>query len=293
MNRPAFSSAILAAAGLALACATAADARPKPPAPMNDAAIQAIQAAIDEERYVDASGMLVQAMLSGTNDPRLVFLSGELDLKRGNMADAAQEFRQAEADPGLRPRALEGEGVALSALGRSKPALATLRAAVQANPSAWRAWNALGGEYDARREWAEAEDAYGHALAASDGDALPLNNRGYSRVLQGRFDEAITDLVAALARKPDFAVARNNLRLAMALKGDYARSIEGGEKADQAALLNNAGFAAMTRGDYARAQALLGQAVQARGEYYARAEANLGLARALASRKQGESGAAP
>lgn len=158
-----------------------------------------------------------------------------------------------------------------------------LKRAVEADPAAWRAWNALGAEYDKRGLWTQAEDAYGHAFTTSNGAALVLNNRGYSRLLQLRRREAIADLTAALRKKPDFAEARTNLRLALAMDGDYDRAIAGGAPADQAALLNNAGFAAGMRGDYDKAQELLSRAVALKSEYYARASENLKIVRALAA----------
>jgi Flp pilus assembly protein TadD len=177
--------------------------------------------------------------------------------------------------------------VALSILGRSEEALSTLKEAVAADPSAWRAWNALGREYDSRGQWALAGAAYEHGLAASDGAAIVLNNRGYSHLLQRQREAAVSDLVAALAKKPDLAEARTNLRLALAMGGDYDRAIAGGGTDDKASLLNNAGFAAAMRGDYAKAEDFLRRAQQARGENYPRASENLKIVQALAARAQG------
>ncbi len=145
-----------------------------------------------------------------------------------------------------------------------------MQRAVTEDPSAWRAWNALAGEYDNRREWTQAGAAYDHAFTDSSGAAVVLSNRGYSRLLQGRVDEGVADFVDALKKKPDFAEARTNLRLGLAMKGDYTRAVSGGSPQDQgSALLNNAGFAAALRGDYAQAEDLLDQAMKAKGEYYA------------------------
>jgi Flp pilus assembly protein TadD len=144
---------------------------------------------------------------------------------------------------------------------------------------AWRSWNVLGTEYDKRHEWDRAEDAYANAMTG--GSPLVLNNRGYSRLSQGKCEEAITDFVSALKIKPDFKAARLNLRLAIAMKGDYSRATEGADSNDRAILLNNAGFAAMMRGDYAQAKDLLNQAIQARGKYYAMASFNLQAEQAL------------
>jgi Flp pilus assembly protein TadD len=247
----------------------------------DDAAITQIQQAIDEQRYLDAGRMLDQVIIAGGKDPRLTLLAGDLDLVHGRWGDALADYKRGETAPDSLGHAYQGEGIALSALGRSDEAMAVLQKAVAQNPAAWRAWDALGVEYDNHKEWTQAEAAYEHAMIDSSGSAIVLNNRGYSRLLQRRADEAVSDFVAALKKKPDFAEARTNLRLAIAMKGDYSRATAGGESTEQAALLNNAGFAAAMRGDYAQAEDLLDQAMKAKGEYYARAADNMKVVEGL------------
>ena len=239
--------------------------------------------AVEEERYLDAGRIIDQALVSGVVDPRLTLLVGELHLVRGRPAEALTAFAKAQSDPSSRASALQGEGIALSMLRRSPEAIATLRLAVEADPMAFRAWNALAVELDQRGDWAAAEQAYEKAITNANEDAAIYNNRGFSRLLQRRLDEAVADFVAALERKPDLATARTNLRLAMAMRGEYDQAIAGGQPAEQAALLNNAGFAAVVRGDLEQGVALLDRAARARGEYYARASANLEIARSLSN----------
>jgi Flp pilus assembly protein TadD len=263
-------------------------AKPPPAASpaVTDAQLAMIQRALDEERYVDAATMLDQAVLGGAKDPRLTLLTGDLNLERGRYDEALTTYKQVETESVTRARSLQGQGIALSALGRGNEALAMLERAVAEDPSQWRAWNALGGQFDSRRDWPQAQTAYDHALTDSDGAATVLNNRGFSLLLQSKLDEAVADFVAALQKKPDLTAARTNLRLAMAMKGQYDRAVAGGSAADQAALLNNAGYAAMLRGDYPKAEELLTGAMRARGEFYGRASANLDMARSLAAHSQ-------
>jgi Flp pilus assembly protein TadD len=258
-----------------------------------DAAVTLVQQALDEQRLLDADRLLSEAALSGLRDARLTVLDGELDLMRGRYTDCLAAFKEAEKTPATEARALQGEGIALSLLGRGDEAVPVLQQAVAKDPAEWRAWNALGSEYDARNRWTEAESAYGHALTSSGAAAIVLNNRGYSRLLQHRRDEAVADLVAALRKKPDLAEARTNLRLALAMGGEYDRAIAGGSPGDQAVLLNNAGFAAAMRGDYANAEALLDRAIKAKGEYYAKASENLRIVQSLAAQAKKASNAAP
>jgi Flp pilus assembly protein TadD len=252
-----------------------------------EATAAAVEAALAEGRLVDASSLLGQALVAGGRDPRLLTLLGETSLARGDAQAALATFAQVPAGDPSSPRARQGEGLALSALGRSDAALQALRAAVAADPRLWRAWNGLGRESDRRHDWVAAEDAYAHALDASGRDALALNNRGYSRLLQGRLAEASADLVAALEKKPDLAAARNNLRLVLALRGDYVRASSRGSGGDDpAALLNNAGFAALLRGDYDASVGLLDQASKARRTYYPKAGENRRLALSLKAQDQ-------
>jgi Flp pilus assembly protein TadD len=245
-----------------------------------------IKRALDEQRLVDAGKLLDQALLAGDKTPQLAIYSGQLSLGRGQYEAALSAFKRVEGEAKVQGDSLEGQGLALALLKRSDEALAVLQKAVAAKPAAWRAWNALGSEYDARRRWPDANAAYERAIAESGSAPLALNNRGFSRLLQGKYDEAVADFVEALAKKPDLPAARTNLRLAIAMRGEYDRALAGAPQDSEAANLNNAGFAAMMRGDYAAAESLFDRAMQAKGEFYGRATANLQLARALKSQVQ-------
>lgn len=249
------------------------------PEPVADTTVELIQHEIDDRQFLDAGKLLDQALLANGDNPKLILLAGELSLADGRYDLALANFKTVDSKPEQRARALEGEGIALSLLGKSDDALAALKAAVAQDPSAWRAWNALGAEYDRRHDWTNAEAAYDRAVANPASTVIVLNNRGFSRLCQNRLDEAMSDFVSALAKKPDFAAARNNLRLAMGMKGEYDRALEGVGEADRASVLNNVGFAALMRGDYATARSLFGQAIKAKGKYYAQAASNLEAAR--------------
>ena len=251
---------------------------------VSDAAIANIQRALDEQRYLDAGHLLDQVVIAGGDDPRITLLIGDLQLARGQYADALASFKEVEARTETRARSLQGQGIALSLLSRHDDAIAMLRRAVTEDPSAWRAWDALASEFDNRRDWTQAEAAYDHAISNSDSAAVVLNNRGFSRLLQNRLDDAVADLVLALQKKPDLAAARTNLRLAMAMKGEYDRALAGESGHDDAGLLNNVGFAAMLRGDYPKAEELFTRAMAAKGEFYDRASANLVMTRGLESK---------
>lgn len=289
-------------AGAALALALAAVVGPAPALAFNPfghakphvAAQQAsgateaaamIREALDERRYVDAGDLLEKADMANIRTPQLTTLRGELLLARGDFTGAQAVFHTVDGDPTERARALEGEGLALSMSGKSDAALASLKQATTLDKTLWRAWNGLGREYDMRGEWKESTAAYAAALAAPGANAaIVLNNRGYSHLLQRQTTEATTDFVAALAKDPTLTAARTNLRITMAMEGEYTRAAATGVGDDRAAVLNNVGLAAAIRGDYVEANKLLGQAIEAKGQFYARASDNLQLSKELQAR---------
>lgn len=255
--------------------------------------LDSVDQALREQRLVDAGRMLDEAYMAQITDKRLVLRSGELLLMRQRYEDAVRSFGEAAEEPSLRAQALQGKGIALAKLGRAADATAALKAAVQADPSLWRAWDALAVQSDRRHDFVESEADYAHALKANDVQAYVYNNRGYSRLLQGRYEEASADFVKALQMQPDLAPARTNLRLSLALRGKYreATAMSGAE--DRGAVLNNAGFAAVLRGDLGQAENLFQEAVDARGQTYGRALENLKMVKALRSSKEPEAPAPP
>ena len=240
-----------------------------------------IDQALDERRLVDAGRMLDEAFMSQISDPRLLLRSGELHLARGRYQDAIQSFSDAAKSPSVKAQALQGKGIALAQLGRSDEATTSLNAAVQADPSLWRAWNALGVEADRHHDFTASEADYANAIKAPGVKAYVYNNRGYSRLLQGRYADASADFVKALELKPDLAQARTNLRLSLALRGKYSEATEISGVEDRGAVLNNAGFAAVMRGDLNEAENLFQQAVEAHTSSYGRALENLKMVKAM------------
>ena len=246
-----------------------------------------VRQALDERRYVDAADLLEKAKMDNVTSPRLTVLSGELMLARGQIAEARATFASMTGNPVERPRALEGEGLALSLLGKTDAALADLKQATALDKTLWRAWNGLGREYDMRKDWKQSAAAYAQALAAPGAnEAIVLNNRGYSHLLQKQNELASADFVAALDKDPALAAARTNLRITMAVEGHYDRASVTGVGDDRAAVLNNVGLAAAIRGDYNEASKLLNAAIEAKGKYYERASDNLQLSKELEARAQ-------
>jgi Flp pilus assembly protein TadD len=202
-------------------------------------------------------------------------------LALGEYPSAIAAFKLLSDDPARRAAALQGQGVALLALGHADEAGPLLLEAVKADPGSWRAWNALGQYYDGRQEWQLALAAYQQSLA-SGGTAVVLNNMGMSLMLQKRYAEAGARFQTALRASPGLASARNNLRLALAWQGRYEDAASNPGRDEQAAsVLNNVGYVAMLKGDYGPAQAYLLKATEVSPSFNKVAWDNLHLLEAM------------
>lgn len=231
--------------------------------------------ALAEARYGDARALLDRVLVARPDDARARLLAAELLLVQGAAPAAAEAFARLAATPEVGPAAFQGRGLALILLGECEPAGESLRRAVAADPSLWRAWNGLAYCHDLRGAWRQAEASYANGLAARPDSPVLYNNRGFSRLLQRRFVAARADLERALHLNPGFQVARENLRLVVAWQGDYAAALAGASDRERVTVLNNIGFVALLRGDYASAEAFFLRALELDPRYNERASRNL------------------
>ncbi|MFN7943030.1 MAG: tetratricopeptide repeat protein [Thermoanaerobaculia bacterium] len=74
-----------------------------------------------------------------------------------------------------------------------------------------------------KRRPTAARDHYARAIALDPADAESLNDLGYLLLLDGRWDEAIARLEAAVRLRPDLALARDNLADALRARAAAAR----------------------------------------------------------------------
>ncbi|HLO78316.1 MAG TPA: tetratricopeptide repeat protein [Magnetospirillum sp.] len=202
-------------------------------------------------------------------------------LATDDAAHAREWFDELQTVEAVRARALQGKGLALMRQNRLEDAATVLTAATEADPTLWRAWNALGGLHDIAKKFDLSAQAYERALALRPESGVIRNNMGYSLLLQGKPAEAARVLMDAIQHEPRLEAAHANLRLALALQGRYQDARAGLTKDRQPAALNNIGFVALSRGDLNEAEAFLVQAIEASPSYHDRAAANLLRARAL------------
>ncbi|MDH3475971.1 MAG: tetratricopeptide repeat protein, partial [Rhodospirillales bacterium] len=214
--------AVLAAMTLALGGCVTTEEEPldlAPPAAASDVGPRTIvlaERAIAEGRYGDAGRLLERAVLADPENARAKLLRAEVFLATGANQRALEYFGELAGHPEVGAQALQGEGIALTLLGDAKLGTERLGQAVEADPSLWRAWNALGSHYDTLGDWEAATASYDKALAVNPNSAFVYNNRGYSMLMQARWDEAVKDLSKAVLIDQDFELARSNLRLALA-----------------------------------------------------------------------------
>lgn len=237
--------------------------------------VDQVKEMIAEERYDPARDALQRLRSRQPDNHEVAFLLGEVLLKQGQPKAAVEHYKAAVASPEVQAVSLQGAGLCLLQLGRTEEAMVSLEQAVVADPSLWRAHNALGRIADMRKEWPAAEASYRNAIAANPTSAPLHNNLGMSYVMQQRFDEAQTEFQAALDIDRNLKVAATNIRMTYALRGEYVQALAGVPEAEMPDALNNVGYAAMMRGDYKAAEAYLARALEISPAYHRAAAANL------------------
>jgi Flp pilus assembly protein TadD len=248
--------------------------------------------ALETRRAAQAKQLYGSILAQAPNDPEALTGLGEAEVLLGEYRAALEHNRKAVEVAGeradLAARARHNAGVALLFTGRPGEAEQELEAAVELDPTSWRAWSALGRARDARDAWDEARAAYEKALALAPNEGAVLNNFGMSKLSAGDPDGAAALFVRALEASPDLAAAETNLRLALALDGRYQEAVAGVEAEDMPDALNNAGYAALLRGDYAQARTLFLQAIDASPGFYEPARSNLRFLDSLEKRQSSD-----
>ncbi|HSA81555.1 MAG TPA: tetratricopeptide repeat protein [Geminicoccaceae bacterium] len=261
-------------------CATSTS--PPPASPENQALDQLRERAVtalETRRAAQAKQLYGSILASAPDDPEALMGLGEAEVLLREYGPALDHSRKAAELAGertdLKARARHNAGVALLFTDRPQEARRELEAAVDLDPTSWRAWNALGRARDARGAWEEARAAYERALALAPEEGAVLNNYGMSKLSAGDPEGAADLFVRALEASPDLAPAETNLRLALALDGQYEQALAGVSAEKMPDALNNAGYAALLRGDYAQARILLLRAIDASPGFYEPAWSNL------------------
>jgi Flp pilus assembly protein TadD len=240
-----------------------------------------IDKAIADGRIKGAAELILRARQRFPG-PETTLREAELMLAHGSLDQAAIAFQALEDDPIVGPRAQVGRGIAAIKAGHDAAADALLAAALERDATLARGWSARAVLADRRKDWKMAETFYARAIEAAPDVADYRNNRGYSRLLQGRHAEAEVDFAKALELKPGLAAATTNLTLARAMQGRYAEAFTSTDRNSLARDLNTVGVAAMLRGDHRIAQSYFARAIEMNSRYDKTATANLAYLKSVA-----------
>jgi Tfp pilus assembly protein PilF len=238
-------------------------------------ALEVAQNALAEERYGYARNWFQKVLQVDPRNERAKLGLAETYLGEGVRQSALSLFDELTQSSAVGAEALQGKGIVLLTDGETAAARAALHAAVDRDPSLWRAWNALGLLFDGEQNWEAAAAAYAKAAEAAPTSAIPYNNWGVSLMTQKRYAEAAKRFARAVTLAPDFEASRTNLRLALAFQGRYAEAMAGVQQEDVPILLNNIGYVAMLRGEKDRAKAYFLRSMELSSNFNERAARNL------------------
>ena len=237
--------------------------------------------AIRAGRIEQARTMLAGAIAAGARGEDVEILLADLAYASGRTSEALARY---EALLARRPddrRSQERALIAALKIGNLAKAAILAPKATSSARASWRAWNARGVTADLHGDWPEADAAYVRALELSPQRAEIHNNQGWSRLLRGDWEGAITSLEQAQLLNSALPRLGNNLDFARAALSTDLPARRAGESEEQwASRLNDAGIAAQSRGETARAIAAFSRAIETRRTWYKRAANNLRIAQA-------------
>jgi Flp pilus assembly protein TadD len=250
--------------------------------------VEDADAAIARKDYDAAYGILRQYLIINPSDDAAKISLARTYLGRHEGLNAQTALNSLTDEAKEEPRVHMLLGLALLVEGKRVEATEQLELALAEDATLWQSANGLALIHDFDQKWDEAEAKYRYALEIKNDSAVVHNNLGYSYLLQGRVDEAVTAFSESLVYEPQLAVARSNLRLALAAKGRYTDAIAGTERAKLPQVLNNIGYVAMLSGDFESADIFLNRAIDESPVYYDTAEENLERLQTLVDKPLGE-----
>jgi Flp pilus assembly protein TadD len=232
--------------------------------------------AIRANRLDQATVMISRAVSAGASGQAVERALADLAYARGSYAEALAEYwkilKWAPRDQAV----LEPAAISALKLGEFDKASSLLSAATSGGGASWRVWNACGVLADLTGDWARADRCYGKATRMAPSEPAPVNNRGWSLLLRGRWQEAASLLQIAKDMDPDAGRIADNLDLATAaLDANLPERAPGESTSSWSARLNDAGMAAAIRGNRQRAAAAFERALEVSGTWYVRAANNL------------------
>lgn len=245
-----------------------------------------------------AQNNLEQAYLQYSKALRLEPESLDLRVKRGKilfrkklMDKALNEFMAAKEKAPARNDVNLGLGKVYFAVSDHKLAYQYLDKARTTGCEYWEADAILGIIHDWRGEPLKGEEFFLKAQECSPGNGDILNNLGTNYMLQGRYEEAVDILLAAIKAGNTEKRVYNNLGIALVKTKKYQDAFEAFKMAsDEARAFNNIGHAYYMQQDYKKAVACFEKALTLHPAYYAAAGENLKRAKAALFSKKVDHG---
>lgn len=160
------------------------------------------------------------------NHPGVHYGLGRVLVQQGRHADAIETLNRAVSLEPLRAEYRVTLGTALGQVGRYDEAVESLAQALKLDPNLKSAHYALGGVESRRNNHAAAYAAFEDALALDPKDADVRNSLAREMILLERFDDAIRELRALIAERPDVDSPRMNLAVALLNAGQPQAAVD-------------------------------------------------------------------
>lgn len=234
------------------------------------------EGALQSGRLIQSGAMIDRMITAGVKGPRFDRLRAGQALASGRYEEALRLYGTLAWRDRSSVTDREGAGMAAYRLKRREDARGWADQAMALPKATWRAFNLCGVLADDRNDFAAAERCYDEADRRAPARAEVANNRGWSLLLQGRWDEARLAFEHALSIDPADRIARSNLDLALAAQAnDLPARKPGEDDADYGRRLNDAGVMAAAAGRADQALAAFANSVEVRAVWSPVAARNL------------------
>jgi Flp pilus assembly protein TadD len=174
--------------------ASAALAAAEPPASQS---LAEASLALEAGRTEQARLMIGAAVKAGAQGSAVDRLLADLAFASGDYRGALPRYQALLAGGLVDARMYERAGISALKLRDLGQGTRLLDKAIGFPAASWRAWDARGVAADLSRDWDKADAAYARAVALAPRNAEVLNNRGWSYLVRGRWNEALASLSEA------------------------------------------------------------------------------------------------
>lgn len=213
---------------------------------------------------------------------------GRLFLTRGMFDEAMAEFEAIGKNDTRNAFAYEGKGMVFLAKGNLEDAKQSFRKALALNPKMWQLHTFLGIIYDHQEMYDAAISEYRKAIGMHQNSSASYNNLGMSYYLKGDYEKAIKAFRTAVTLPPVNRKIYNNLGLAFGKLGKYDEAEAAFKKGgDNASAYNNIGYVYMNEQKYEQALEAFDKAIQAKPNYYIKAQENREILKTALSKPRG------